>query len=239
MARKKLGEMLVEAGVLDPDALRSALGEQRRWGHPLGRTLVQMRLVSEEALVAVLAQQLATPTVDLDKLAIPKPVIDLVPAELARRYQLVPFAQQVKFLSVAMADPTNHGIIDELRIRTQLNIRQYLAGPQMIERAIATYYGGEAAIDLGINDAEMVDSTDERFRALDRADEPSDLLLGDGPPIRPRDTLRGAEIVALQARISALEALVERDEQVLRKVLVLLVDKGIATREDILERLNE
>ena len=58
MARKKLGEMLIEAGVLDEARLRSALADQRRWGRSLGKTLVEMRLIGEDELVRVLGKQL-------------------------------------------------------------------------------------------------------------------------------------------------------------------------------------
>lgn len=240
MARKKLGEMLVEAGLLDPDAIRGALAEQRRWGRPLGRTLVEMRLITEEALVDVLSRQLLVPTVDLGKIKISAAVLKLVPAELAERYNLIPFAQPSKFLDVAMADPTNAGIIDELRIRTQLNIRPHLAGPRTIEHAIGKYYLGvaDAGIPLGgpgtWGASLPSDPPPSRFVPLATAPAPSRAPHG-GPPAVTRDL----EIEVLQARLSQLEALVERDEQVLRKLFALLIDKGIASREDILERLGE
>src|SRR5690242_11774580 len=107
MPRKKLGEMLIEAGILDETGLRTALAEQRRWGGTLGRTLVDLKLVSEPELVRVLSVQLACQTVDLDRTHIPPHVIELVPGELAQQWNLIPFAQPMKFLDVAMADPTN------------------------------------------------------------------------------------------------------------------------------------
>src|SRR5262245_34553846 len=141
MARKKLGEMLLEAGAVDQSSLRAALVEQRRWGGHLGRVLIDMKLISEEQLVATLGRQLGIATVDVEKLQIPQAVIDLIPGDLAEQFSLIPFAQPMKFLDVAMSDPTNLGIVDELRIRTQLNVRPYLAGPRTIERAVARYYG--------------------------------------------------------------------------------------------------
>lgn len=245
--RKRLGEMLIEAGVLTESGLKQALVEQRRWGGSLGRTLVDMRQVKEEDLVAVLSRQLGLQSVDLDKIAIPQAVLDLVPGELAQNYSIVPFAQQMKFLDVAMADPTNMGIIDELRIRTQLNIRHYLAGPKTIERAIARCYGrGFSAVHHSRPDVSVpMDAPD----ALDLAPQaPDELTLQPSQFAHrpnPRMTYspvqlapRNAEIDALQHRISELEALVARDEQVLRKLLGLLVEKGIATREEIVERLG-
>ncbi len=279
MARKKLGVMLVEAGVLTEQSLRRALNEQKRWGGTLGRTLVDMKLIGEPELVRVLSAQLNLPTVDLDKLAIHPTVLELVPGELAEQHNLVPFAQPMKFLDVAMADPTNLGIIDELRIRTQLNIRPYLAGPKMIERALAKHYRrgfGRAirrdaelpldtgnTITLGVDDAAQPHPDAAEIEAARRREglrqppkpvrhAPLDVPVAPPsniPPLggasvelgtldsrTPRD--RNAEIDALQERISALEALVARDEDVLRKLLALLVEKGVATREEILERIR-
>ena len=141
MARKRIGEILVQAGVLDAQGLKAALVEQRRWGGQLGRILVDLELISEDALVDALSQQLNFPTVNLDEVEIPDDVIDLISGDLAAQHRLIPFNLQSKFLDVAMSEPTNLGIIDELRMRTQLNVRSYLAGPKMIERAIERYYG--------------------------------------------------------------------------------------------------
>ena len=241
MARKKLGEMLIEAGVLDEARLRSALADQRRWGRSLGKTLVEMKLIGEDELVRVLGKQLGLPAIDLDRFAIPDSVTSLIPDELARQHQIVAFHAQMKFLDVAMVDPTNLGVIDELRIRTQMNIRPYLAGPRMIERALAKYHGGSQRSDIAIS-IDMPDLVD--------ASSPLQVeqrLTNELPRRPPSRTVspamltghtRDDEIDALQARISRLEALVERDEAVLRKLLALLVDKDIATREEIVERLS-
>src|SRR6185312_4357438 len=93
MARKKLGEMLVEAGILSDASLQHALHEQRRWGGTLGRTLVEMRLVREEDLLGVLSRQFGVPVIDLDRIAIPSAVLELVPGDLAQELSVVPFAQ--------------------------------------------------------------------------------------------------------------------------------------------------
>lgn len=243
MARKKLGEMLVEAGVLSEQGLRHALGEQRRWGGTLGRTVVDMKLVSEADLVRVLAQQLSLPTVDLEHLDIHPSVLELVPADFAQEHALVPFAQPMKFLDVAMADPTNLGVLEELRIRTQLNIRPYLAGPRMIEKALGTHYGvgfarfasrPEVAIPIDVGETVPPPRSRHDTGRVVRGG-----LLEPLAPARPAaPAARDLEIEALQSRMSTLEALVQRDEEVLRKLLALLVEKGVATREEILERIR-
>jgi type IV pilus assembly protein PilB len=169
--------------------------------------------VSEADLVSVLSRQLDMIAVDLDVIEIDQAVLDLIPGELALSFGLLPFARPPGFLDVAMSDPTNLGVLDELRIRSQLEIRPFLAGPKVIERAIAKYYGRRSQMRLSQRLSPIVGEIDAR---------PS----------------RDAEIDALQTRLSELEANVARDEEVLRKLLALLVEKGVATRDEILDRIK-
>ena len=258
--RKQLGQMLIEAGAIDEAALRSALADQRRWGRPLGRTLVELRLIREEDLVRILGQHLGLPSVDLDKVAISKNVVDLVPGSLAFQHNIMPFAQPMKFLDVAMLDPTNLGIIDELRIRTQLNIRPYLAGPKMIERALLKYYSGSVGYEIPMagsssrqharpateeresvsitNATEIRDGLRPYPTPTQTKREPTHPARGHVMPGVEVEESRDGEIEALQQRLSKLEAVVARDQQVIRKLLMLLIEKGLATREEIVERLS-
>ena len=250
MARMRLGEILIQAGVLKESGLSSALGEQRRWGGHLGNILVEMGLVPEEIMVQALSRQLNLPMVRLVDLQIPREVIDLVSGELAEQHRLVPFNVQGKFLDVAMSDPTNLGIVDELRIRTQLNVRPYLAGPRAIQRMLVTHYGrggpdfgygiptDAASIPGNVDVIEFGKRGPTRQAPNDTGFEVDAYPLG-LPTIRygqPAD--RDAEIRVLQERLSKLEALVARDEDVLRKVLALLMEKGVASRDEILERIK-
>ncbi len=275
MARKRLGEILIEAGLIDETGLRSALIEQRRYGGPLGRVLVDMKMVVEEDLVQALSKQLAVPLVDLDAIEIPQAVLDLVPADLAEVQGVIPFAQPMKFLDVAMSDPTNLTLVDELRIKTQLNVRTYLAGPKAIERALARFYhrglanpraigrrpresvGLDTGVSIGIGPMEVVGQFDETA-APGGGVRPSRTTTGSprvpGAPVAPprppmgvapepaaQAAARGpsfADIASLQERIANLEALVRRDEDVLKKLLALIIEKGIASRDEVINRLK-
>lgn len=260
MARKRIGEILVEAGVLDESGLRAALIEQRRWGGQLGRILVEMNLVSEAVLVKALSHQLNFPMVELAKQQFDPSILELVPGEIAEQHSIVPFRVEGKFLDVAMSDPTNLGIIDELRIRTQLNVRPYIAGPRAIEKALAKFYGrglayitsrspslyGREDFQSGASDLEL--ETDGADPASAPQAAPAERAADPGSAAQRRAAAfslggrggdeRTAEIRSLQERISKLEALLARDEDVLRKVLGLLVEKGVASREEILERIK-
>lgn len=275
MARKRLGEILIEAGLIDETALRSALIEQRRYGGPLGRVLVDLRLVLEEDLVAALSKQLAVPLVDLDNLEIAQHVLDLIPAEVAEAQGIIPFAQPMKFLDVALSDPTNLTLVDELRVKTHLNVRTYLAGPKAIERALSRFYGkgivGARAASGGrrSRDSVELDSIEPRERmemtgAFDQEAAPpqprtrtaSSLSgvyrvnpaaaaprppMGTAPDPGSQTATRGpsfADLAALQERVTSLEALVRRDEDVIKRLMMLLIEKGVATRDEIIARLK-
>ncbi len=191
--------MLIEAGALTEEALRKALEEQKRWGRSLGQTLVDLKLVSESELVHVLAQQLAVPVVEIDLIDVPLAVLELVPADFAQQHDLVPFATQLKFLDVAMADPADATVLHELQTRTRLNIRPHLAGPTAIERALAKYYARgfarhprrDLSLAVGLGDA----------LELELADDPV--------PIEPLSD-REEELLALQERVVQLEDRVAR-----------------------------
>jgi hypothetical protein len=282
MARKRLGEILIEAGLIDETALRSALIEQRRYGGPLGRVLVDMKLVLEEDLVGALSKQLAVALVDLDALQIPQQVLDIIPADVAEAHGIIPFAQPMKFLDIAMSDPTNLSLVDELRVKTHLNVRTYLAGPKAIERALSRFYG-KGIVTRGVpgarrsRDSVELDSLGhERMEMTGAFDQeaapppgpsvprsrtqsslsgvmrmPGAAVGAPAPPPRPpmgaladpgsQNAPRGpsyADLAALQERVASLEALVRRDEDVLKKLMALLIEKGVATRDEIIARLK-
>ncbi|MEO8844973.1 MAG: hypothetical protein ABI591_15265 [Kofleriaceae bacterium] len=246
MIRKKLGAMLIEAGLLTEQALRVALNEQNRWGGSLGRTLIEMKLVSELELVRVLANQLKVEAVDLDAIEIPQAVLAHVTADFADLHALVPFAQPMKFLDVAMTDPTNTSVLDELRTRTKLNIRPALAGPKMIERAIGKYYGrgfsrfyGDIPLALDTVGPELTVEKSDNEPMLD------DLLVDDRdvkpkpivspatpkPPPVPKSG-SSAEVAALERRIAQLETLLAKQDAIIAKLVTTIVDHGMGSRDD-------
>ena len=139
----RLGELLVRAGVLDEVKLKAALAEQQRWGGRLGRILVDMNFVSEDLLTKALSKQLGFPRATFLEMNIPASVLAKVPADFARSNACCPehFDGARKLLTVAMADPTNVPVADELRFKTGLRVEATIAGEQQISRAIDQLYG--------------------------------------------------------------------------------------------------
>lgn len=148
MAKIRLGDLLVRAGVLDEGKLKAALAQQQRWGGRLGRILVDMSFLSEDLLVKALSKQLGIPRAKFDNAPIPPQVLRAVSADFARAHMLVPerYDPQKKLLVLAMADVSDVKAIDELRFKTGLRIEPTLGGEmaisQEIDRRYETYGSG-------------------------------------------------------------------------------------------------
>ena len=151
MARKKLGEILIDAGVLDDMQLRSALSEQKKWGKRLGSTLVQLGFVEEGALTKALSSQMSLPSVNPMELNIPDSVLKTIPIEKVEKYQIIPFAVEKSdigkgTLKLAMADPTNLTALDEIQFSTGYKTKVYVSPISVIEKAISKFYGHKPAV---------------------------------------------------------------------------------------------
>ncbi len=144
--RKRLGEILLEAGIIDGTQLQAALGHQRRWGGRLGQALIDLKMASEEQIVSTLATKMGFARAPVESIEFGPGLelaLRLVPHEFAERNQLLPYAADTASLWVAMADPTNMGVIDELAFRTGRNVKLSIAGDREIARAIRRLYLGD------------------------------------------------------------------------------------------------
>jgi type IV pilus assembly protein PilB len=165
---KKLGELLVAAGLISREQLRKALDDQQQSGERIGTILVKLGAISEEILAEFIAKQFRVPEVNLARLSIPKDVIELIPNDIALKYQVVPFGLMGGTLNVAMADPGNLFIIDDLRFLTRRNIAVHVSSESVIKKIIHQQSSAdEEKMDdvLGLlkeeTDVSLVESSDE------------------------------------------------------------------------------
>lgn len=152
LARKKLGDLLVESGVIDQMQLLSALGYQRQWGGRLGRVLVQMRFTDEQTITQAVAKQLGLPCVRLAGRTLEPDVLAALPQEFCEKHQLLAFGRTknergAETIQVAMSDPTNLQVVDELSFRTGKRIEVAVAADSDIELAIRHHFYGESIRD--------------------------------------------------------------------------------------------
>lgn len=147
--RRKLGEVLVEAGLLSGEQLAKALDECTKAGKRLGEYLVDQELVSEHDIAWRLSHQLGFLYVDLSKEELSTELASAYPEALAKRYQAVPFKLDGKSLTVAMADPLDFEAIRDMSFFSGCTVKPVLAGRTAIKDAVEkVYFKQEAAATL-------------------------------------------------------------------------------------------
>ncbi|MBI3522602.1 MAG: Flp pilus assembly complex ATPase component TadA [Chloroflexi bacterium] len=139
-ARKRLGQILVDAGFVDAGALEEALKRQQVSRQPLGQILQAEGLISRDDVAAALSLQFDTPLIDLGLEETQEAALRLVPESFAREHHLLPLRIQGAMVVVAMAFPDDKRTILELQKRTNLGIRPFLAPREDIDQLITQRY---------------------------------------------------------------------------------------------------
>ncbi|MBI2371502.1 MAG: type IV-A pilus assembly ATPase PilB [Deltaproteobacteria bacterium] len=142
----RLGELLVRDRLVTQEQLRAALEEQRMGGGRLGSILIKRGSLSEPQLTSFLSKQYGVPSVNLSEVAVEASILQLVPPELARKYQLVPLNRVGSTLVVAMTDPSNIFAIDDLKFLTGYNVEVMVAAEGAVHAAIDRYYDSSATL---------------------------------------------------------------------------------------------
>jgi type IV pilus assembly protein PilB len=137
---RQLGDILVEQGIITPIQLDEALQRQRLTGDMLGRVLVTMGYCEEQDIVEALGIQMGMEKVDLSKIKIPENVLRKISADVARFYNIIPIKEVDGTLVVAMADPLNIRILDDLQQITGMPVKGAVSNPTDIANAWKTNY---------------------------------------------------------------------------------------------------
>ncbi len=145
MPKKRIGDLLIERGLITENELSFALDMQKQTHDKLGEVLVKNNIVSEEDMAKTLAYQLEVDYVDLNRINIPQELASTIMRNTARKNHLVPIQKQGDSLYIAMDDPLNYYAIDEVRKVTKLKIVPMIATETAVERAITNLYGNEGA----------------------------------------------------------------------------------------------
>lgn len=166
--RKKLGEILIEAGLIEEKDLLRALELQKIKKKRVGQVLIEMGIVDDEQIAKALAGQLKIPLLRLTDVTIPKEIIDLVPHDMALKHLLIPVKEVKKQLVVAMANPLEYAALDDLRFITQMPIFMTVAPHSDIVAAINKHYprkglDHELTPEIGLTDGlEIVSQAPEK-----------------------------------------------------------------------------
>ncbi|HXY31110.1 MAG TPA: ATPase, T2SS/T4P/T4SS family [Gemmatimonadaceae bacterium] len=172
-AGTRIGDLLIREGLITREALDRALQEQKSTGMRVGYNLVKLGFINEVELTRMLARQFRMPAVDLTNFEVDARIAKLIPAELAQRHLVLPLKREGRTLTVAMADPSDLGVIDDLKFITRYDIFPVIAGEYTLRNAVDKYYGESTEDALqGIlaeiddeSDVEVVEDKEEEINA--------------------------------------------------------------------------
>ncbi len=170
---ERIGDLLMREGLITRDQLDKALQEQRQNGTRVGYNLVKLGFVQETEVTKMLARQHRMPAVDLSKFEVDPRIAKLIPGELATKHLVLPLKRDGRTLTVAMADPTNLGVIDDLKFITRYDIFPVIAGEYTLRNAVEKHYESSdvqmqtllADIASDDGDVEVVEDREEDMSA--------------------------------------------------------------------------
>lgn len=252
--RLRLGEMLLRANVLNDLQLKTALAEQQKWGGRLGKILVDMNYVSEDLIIKALSRQLNLPRVTLDAIQVPPQVLMKLDRTFCEQNLCVPcaYSHNDRALQVAMTDPTNLRLLDELKFRTGLRISPALAGEKAIAQAVGRLFHSETLNDDAAGELRITgNSGNTVLRALAdiQPGAPPAPAAPTAPPVpqpaaaiaafgNPASQISFAPPPAASGVMEELTAQQRRQTRAIKTVLELLVEKGVFSRDEYMAWFN-
>jgi len=143
----RIGDFLVKERKLTEEQLQQALEAQKREGGKLGSILIRLGFCTEEDIAQILSKQFGYPSINLSKFEIDPKVIELIKPEVARKHVVIPIHRIGSNLTLAMADPSNLFVQEEIRFSTNLRIQAVIAPESSIVSSIDKYYGTSTSME--------------------------------------------------------------------------------------------
>jgi len=162
----RLGDMLVQAGVITEEQLKEALGLQRSLGKRLGQVLLDGGYITEQDLTKVLQEQLGIQTVNLRQTAVDARVAKMIPENLARRHEIIPIQVVNGRLQLAMRDPLDQVAIQDVRLLVQMPVTPFLATRDDIIASIEKVFSQASAVKAA---SDYIQAQSGNLEGLDEA----------------------------------------------------------------------
>ena len=171
-ATERIGDLLLKEGLITREHLEKALVEQKLHGTRVGYNLIKLGFLNELDLTRMLARQFRMPAVDLSKFEVDPRITKLIPADLALKHLVLPLKRDGRTLTVAMADPTDLGVLDDLKFITRYDIFPVIAGEYTLRTSIERYYDGvDSTLQNLLKDMDFADSESDVELVEDREEE--------------------------------------------------------------------
>lgn len=142
MSSLKIGEILVKQGLLKPDQLQLAFEEQKKTGHKLTNSIIQLGFLKDNQILRAVEKHFAVPGVEVNTFEIEPAVIAMIPKDVCEKHSLIPLQKAGNTLVVAFADPSNIIVKEDLRFITRCRIQAVVGTESAIVSGIEKYYGG-------------------------------------------------------------------------------------------------
>ncbi len=163
----KIGEMLVEAGKITDAQLQDCLAAQRLDGGRLGSHLIKNGFIDEDELVEFLSQRYGVPAINLHEVDIDESIIRVIPADVCRKYTILPVSKVGAKLTIAMVDPTNVFAMDDIKFMTGYDVEPIVASQSSLQLTIDKYHGSSHSIELKKVMDDIADNADADLEVLD------------------------------------------------------------------------
>src|SRR5512146_353866 len=173
---ERIGDLLFREGMVTAEQLAIALNEQKQSGTRIGYSLVKLGFVKEVDLTKILARQHKMPAVDLSRFELDHKIAKMIPSDLARKNLVLPLKRDGRTLTVAMADPSNLGVLEDLKFVTRYDIFPVIAGEDTLHTLIDRVFGSSdeqemaslmdtiSELEAGLNgDVEVLEDSEEEM----------------------------------------------------------------------------
>ncbi len=206
-SRRKLGELLIETGLLSDERLLEALKIQDETKRRLGEILIDMKFISEEEMAFALAMQLKIPYIDLGDYPIQENILESIPREISSKFVCVAIRLEHNILNVAMADPLDLNMIKDLQFITGYNIQPSISTASQILETLQRHYSPEKTLSQVASEFEgdeLMEFLPEE--SIEEEEEPSAEEFKDSPFVKMVDLIiknairRGASDVHIEAQ---------------------------------------
>jgi hypothetical protein len=222
--RKRLGDLLKEAGMIDDFQLEAALSHQRNWGGKLGSIIVELEFAREEDIAKIIAEKLNILYVNLFEPELSADVLKMLKGDVVKKFGVVPVRRESNALVLAMSDPMDIETMDNIRFITGLTIRPVLAMASEIKDAIRKYYDGEPVVRTAKLSAK---ETEQGTAKMEIVREIPEFVPGEWNQLtkQPPEMERPAET--------------SNQKVVLDALITLLIEKDFITREEIAKYVEQ
>jgi type IV pilus assembly protein PilB len=181
----RLGDILIREGLITRDQLTAALAEQKSSGHRLGYVLVKLGLVQEIEVTKILARQYRMPAVDLTRFEVDPKILKLVPADFTLKHVVLPLKREGRTLTVAMADPTNTGVLDDLKFITRYDLFPVIAGEYTLRNLIEKHYeSSDEQLQTLLKDMEQLGDGDVEVVEEQEDEAATQAQINDAPVVK-------------------------------------------------------